>query len=303
MENTPLPLIWNIDTIDDDLPYRIALQSIADGRLCILMNQGFEYFSSLISDFLQQFQNLGLIAKISFNENETQIINIDTDLLNIDENVSKVEILISGFIFCTITVELLQDDDISKISYFYPLLCIGIPIPSQDRNLLSNFNTFFKMRTFLNTDISSYVKQRTQAERRNRELLHQFTKARQELENKYKNAAESLQQTQEQIQNLKQKAYFLQQRGAPEAPKAFSDVEEYIHDIETSIQNLVSRTMELSKRLENTSKTVDYSRQEELAILEELREKINKNRTRLNDLEHSFQPNQTLSPSKRTPKK
>ena len=39
-----------------------------------------------------------------------------------------------------------------------------------------------------------------------------------------------------------------------------------IHDIENSIDNLVTRTQELSEQLENTPKTVDYSRQEELAL-------------------------------------
>ena len=303
MENTLLPLIWNTDTIDDELSRRIALQTIADGRLCILMKQNFESFSSLISDFLQQFQNLGLFAKITYNEKETQIINIDTEDINIDESIFQVEILISGFIMCTISIILLSNDDISKVSYFYPLLCIGIPSPSQDKTLLSKFNTFFKMRTFPNTDISSFVKQRTQSERRNRELLHQFAKTRQELENRYKAAAESLEQAQEQINILKQKAYFLQQKGAPEAPKAFSDVEEYIHDIENSIENLVTRTMELAEQLETTPKTVDYTRQEELGILEELREKINKNRSRLKELEQSIassipQTSYPLSPSK-----
>jgi hypothetical protein len=258
----------------------IVLQSVADGRVLVLLNSSVVRGSlaQLSLLFLSHFEGLRVPCTFTAGK-ETGPAGVS---LKLPKGCSSVTLHINGFVQCSATFSYVAE---LPRGLTLPLLCVGFAAPPDSERLHDDFETFLADRAFPFLDVRAVARQRVKAESRNRDFLLHAAKTRQELVQRYTHADQALQRRSRQLQVLAEEAELLLGARQPPGPAAkLAAVEKTIERIDEAVNELAEYTQRLADAAAAKADGRHMTRKEETALLEALKNQVRDARRQLEAL-------------------
>ena len=268
----------------------IVLQSVADGRITVLISQ--DVCSCTLSDivdlFTASFQQYPVPIQIQVGK-ETFFAGENAG--SIPESASSVTVSVLGYFNCSATFGFIDDPTEGFPSLTaYPLLCVGFMRKSESPKLRRDFEQFVRNREFPVRQMKGIYRQRTQLESRNRDYLLQTAKARKDLKQRYTSAKQTLEKKNRQLAVICEQLDGLEKTdSAPRGPRRLDKIEETIASIDGQINELVDMTERLSDMVDEKANGKQMTRREELALLTTLKKQVTDSRQQLEALKEQTQ--------------
>ncbi|OHS92960.1 hypothetical protein TRFO_12144 [Tritrichomonas foetus] len=290
VDDAPFPLIRgvfedvqeaNAVRMEDlrDYIHTIALQSVADGRVTVLINKPVVFCSlnEMSNEYLFQFRKMRMPVLMTQGE-ETTVVT--TNKVIVPKSIPAVSFDVIGAITASVRFRYIQSPNNLPSDIQYPIVCIGFPAPPEDPQLVQDFANYLQERIFPLTSYDSLVKKRTKMERRNRDYLIQTSKTRHSMIQRYNDASATYKKRQRQFEALTEKVNTVTNTNRLKTPN-MEDIASTIERIDAAINVLVETTDKLSDELDHKSKGKQMTRHEELELLQTLKQQVRDSRAQL----------------------
>ena len=254
----------------------ISLQSTADGRLFILINHDIARIQDLLEECIQRFENSHSTITLQLDDQEPFEY---TPQLSFDDPERMLTMRVFGMIYSTIIFKYSNNQNDYE---FYPLICIGLPKPPMIKKFQDDFDHFLATRNFPLQD-PMISKKRLSAERANREFLVQINNMKQEFKKRQKNAKETILKCEHDLIEMQQQIENLESQNAS-MPKAAIAIEKKIKQFEETIKSLEDLCTTVEQLYEEKAQPKEYTKEEELELLEELRKAVFRTRDEVNSV-------------------
>jgi hypothetical protein len=256
----------------------IVLQSVADGRILVLMN------SSIVAGSLAQLTISYLSYFEKFRVPCTFTVGKETNPadspIKLPKTCTSVTIRVSGFLQCSATFSYVSE---LPRNMTCPLLCVGFAAPPDAERLTREFEGHLPERELPFLDLTAIARQRVRIEGRNRDYLLQTGKTRQELSQRYAKADQTLRRRRSQLEILEKDVEQL--LGAkPPPPAKLVAVERTIERLGAEINELAAHAEKLAKAADAKTEGRGMTRKEEAALLDALKNQVRDARRQLDAL-------------------
>ena len=296
----PLELVWDAFLEDDphatialedltDVMDSMVLQSVADGRITVFIQEGKVAFSmyEIIDSFISYFTHLDAYLTISIDNQKPISYSTNSDDFPIPQDATSVVIEFLGYMNCSATFILINDpQDASSFpeNVEYPMICLGFPAPDPDEQKIQDFANFTLTRAFPVSQFTPIAQHRQKLESRNKTLKTNLTRSRKQLSQRAKTAKDTIEKRTKQLELLAEHVNEAVSQPLPRAPEVDDELEKTISRIEEEINDIRNKIDDAYAALANKRKQRHYTRKEELRLLNELKLEVNDDRKRVDSL-------------------
>jgi len=255
----------------------IALQSVADGRVTVLMDRDAVdcTLEEVVLAYAAHFRDLPVPITVRAGGS---VCFVDRDFdLRLERSAPSASVFVLGFLNCSATFGFVSDDDAGLPEFAsYPLVCVGFACAPASSALVNDFSAFVRGRKFPFADVRSVWRRRSQLEVQNRDFAFQTVSAARDLRQRFVTAqgvcrrrAEQLAAAVAQIRGLSGRA---EASGA--GATALRDVRARMDRLDAEINALFETGESLAGAADAKQVGRAMSRREELSLLAAMRQRV-----------------------------